>query len=146
MYSLFQQSESVFLGQHTRDKNNILYFYDNKGNKIIKTKYTNGGEEFSAGEWDKFPQIKGNNYNILWLRNQVYSDKNYPLYYDRRFKIFSLLCLLTIYFSGKNTKHKYIKSIKRGKCQNILNDIKFIEKTLENLKSRLKTLKTHKNI
>ena len=107
IYDSIQKSESVFIGNHKRDDNNVLYFYDHNNTKIIKTKYNNMGKEFSAGEWDKFPEIKGNNYNILWMRNQVYTDKKYPLYYNKPFNIF-LFCLLVFYIN-KAKKSKYFE-------------------------------------
>jgi mannosyltransferase OCH1-like enzyme len=77
-YDNYSDLKGIYIGSHKKI-NGILYFFNQDNIKFIKTKYTKeNGKEFSAGEWDRFSNIKGNNYNYLWRNNQIYKNTKYP--------------------------------------------------------------------
>ena len=84
----------IYIGKHIKDENDLYHFFDHNDKKFLKTKYTQeNGKEFSAGSWDKFDNIKGNNYNHLWSNDNIYKKTPF-IYNEKRFIFFTLIIIV----------------------------------------------------
>ena len=133
--------DRIYIGSHQK-KEGILYFYNHENICFLKTKYTkDNGQEFSAGEWDKFSDIKGNNYNILWNKNKIYKNISFPLYYDNRFRFLIFLYILFVYKTIIESKYSKKKIIKiRYNHNKLLTNYRKISNDFYNIKKKIEKI------